>query len=106
MSDHKGAAIMLPVLPPAKTLIGDKGYDSTAFRAALKALKIKSCIPPRKNRKDPVDWCKATDKKHHKVENMFAKLKDRRRIAMRYDRCAHTCFSAIHIAATVIFWLD
>ncbi|MDB5376664.1 MAG: hypothetical protein JWR00_1110, partial [Rubritepida sp.] len=28
-----------------------------------------------------------------------------RRIAMRYDRCAHTCFSAICIAATVIFWL-
>jgi hypothetical protein len=26
-------------------------------------------------------------------------------IATRYDRCAHTCFSAICIAATVIFWL-
>ncbi|OYY80266.1 MAG: transposase, partial [Rhizobiales bacterium 24-66-13] len=25
--------------------------------------------------------------------------------ATRYDRCAHTFFSAICIAATVIFWL-
>jgi transposase len=41
----------------------------------------------------------------HKVENMFAKLKDWRRISMRYDRCAYTFFSAICIAATVIFWL-
>ena len=38
-------------------------------------------------------------------KNMFGRLKDLRRIAMRYDRCAHTVFSAICIAATVIFWL-
>ena len=36
---------------------------------------------------------------------MFAKLKDWRRISMRYDRCTHTAFSAICIAATVVFWL-
>ena len=35
---------------------------------------------------------------------MFARLKDWRRIAMRYDRCAHTFLSAIHIAAIVIFY--
>ncbi|MCD7983611.1 MAG: IS5/IS1182 family transposase, partial [Desulfovibrio sp.] len=29
-----------------------------------------------------------------------------RRIAMRYDRCAHTFFSAIYIAAVVIFYLN
>jgi len=36
---------------------------------------------------------------------MVAKLKDWRRISMRYDRCAHAFFGAIRIAATVIFWL-
>jgi transposase len=36
---------------------------------------------------------------------LIAKLKDWRRIATRYDRCAHTFFSAICIAAIVIFWL-
>lgn len=41
----------------------------------------------------------------HGVPNLFAKLKDWRRIATRYDRCAHTFFSAICIAATVIFWI-
>ncbi|WP_370359694.1 transposase [Shinella sumterensis] len=44
-------------------------------------------------------------RQRHKVENLFAKLKDWRRIATRYDRCAHTFFSAICIAAAVIFWL-
>jgi transposase len=44
-------------------------------------------------------------RQRHKIENMFGKLKDWRRIHTRYDRCAHTFFSAIAIAATVIFWL-
>jgi transposase len=41
----------------------------------------------------------------HKIEIMFGRLKDWRRIHTRYDRCPHTFFSAIVIAATVIFWL-
>ncbi|MBS0961271.1 transposase [Acetobacter thailandicus] len=44
-------------------------------------------------------------KKRHLIENMFAKLKDWRRVATRYDRCAHTFMSAIHIAASFIFCL-
>jgi transposase len=36
---------------------------------------------------------------------MFGRLKDWCRIAMRYDRAAHTFFSAICIAASVIYWL-
>jgi transposase len=39
------------------------------------------------------------------VERMFGRLKDWRRIATRYNRCAHTFMSAICIAAAVIFWL-
>jgi transposase len=36
---------------------------------------------------------------------MFARLKDWRRIATRYDRCANTFLSAVALAATVVFWL-
>ena len=44
-------------------------------------------------------------KRRNLVERMFGRLKDWRRISMRYDRCAHTFMSAICIAATVMFWL-
>ncbi|MCF6303476.1 MAG: IS5/IS1182 family transposase, partial [Devosiaceae bacterium] len=44
-------------------------------------------------------------KQRHKVENMFGRIKDWRRISTRYDRCAHTFFSAICIAAFVIYWI-
>ena len=106
-SDHVGAKLVYPALPKgAKTLIGDKGYDSDEFRDALKAKDIQPCIPPRKGRRHPADFCKARYKQRHKVEIMFGRLKDWRRIATRYDRCAHTYFSSICIAATMIFWIN
>lgn len=106
LSDHIGAKLIYPAIPDAKVLIGDKGYDSDEFRNALNARKIKACIPPRSNRTAPTSYSKSMYKHRHKVENMFAKLKDWRRIATRYDRCAHTFMSAICIAATVIFWIN
>jgi len=51
----------------------------------------------------PLAYNKTLYRQRHKVENMFSKLKDRRRIATRHDRCAHTFFSAICIAAAVAF---
>ena len=105
MSDHKGARLMLDALPPASALIADRGYDSNWFRAALKAKGVEVCIPSTRSRKQPLAYDKGLYRSRHKIENLFAKLKDWRRIATRYDRCAHTFFSAICIAAAVIFWL-
>ncbi|OCP35184.1 transposase [Ensifer sp. LC163] len=105
MSDHKGARIVLNALPKANYLIADKGYDSTWVREELLARGIEPCIPSSKSRKKPYVYDKALYRRRHKVENLFAKLKDWRRIATRYDLCAHTFFSAICIAASVIFWL-
>jgi len=107
MSDHIGAKLVYEALPSSAThLIGDKGYDSDEFRQALRAKGIKPCIPPRKNRKKPAQYCKKLYKTRHKVENFFGKLKDWRRVATRYDRCAHTFMSTICIAAFVIYYLN
>jgi transposase len=92
---------MFDALPKAKELIADKGYDADWFRKALAARGTTACIPSKSNRKVAIPH----DTARHKIENMFGRLKDWRRIHTRYDRCAHTFFSAICIAATVIFWL-
>lgn len=86
-------------------MIADRGYDGNWFRNALVDRGTVPCIPGRKNRKQAVDYDKMLYRQRHKVENMFAKLKDWRRVATRYDRCAHTFFSAICIAAAVAFYL-
>jgi transposase len=106
MSDHKGARLMLGALPAAQSLLGDRGYDSNRFRAALEDKGIKACIPSSKSRTIEIPHDKTLYRQRHKIENMFGRLKDWRRIATRYDRCAHTFFSAICIAATVTFYLN
>jgi transposase len=105
-SDYKGAKRLLHSLPRAKELIADRGYDADWFLAALVKKGITPCIPPRKHRKLKRCYDKTLYKQRHKIEIMFNRIKDWRRIAMRYDRCAHTFFSAICIAAAVIFYLN
>lgn len=105
MSDYKGAALMIDALPGAKAMQGDRGYDADWFRAALIQRGITPCIPSKANRKIRIDHDRALYRQRHRIENMFGRLKDWRRIHTRYDRCAHTFMSAIAIAATVIFWL-
>jgi len=61
---------------------------------------------PKERGVERADDRKVLYKMRHKVENLFAKLKDWRRIATRYNRCAHTFRSAIYITATVIFWYE
>jgi putative transposase len=106
VSDHKGAAMMLDDLPAAAYLIADRGYDSAGFRQALTDMNIVPCIPSSRSRKRAFPYDKAIYRQRHRIENMFAHLKDWRRVATRYDRCAHTFFAAICIAATVIFWIN
>ena len=105
VSDHIGAKIVYPALPGSRRLIADKGYDSDEWRAALKAMGIEPCIPPKSNRKTAIPFDKTLYKQRHRIENTFAKIKDWRRIATRYDRCADIFMAAITLAATCIFWL-
>lgn len=105
VSDYKGAEALLERLPKARELLADRGYDADWFLAALRKKGIKPCIPSRKNRKKKRRHGKTLYKQRHKIENMFARIKDWRRIAMRFDRCAHTFSSAVYIAAIVTYWL-
>jgi transposase len=59
---------------------GGKDYDSEEFREALAARSIKACIPPKRNRKIHYAFDKQRYKTRQKVENMFGKLKDWRRM--------------------------
>ncbi len=73
------------------------------MREALAERGVKSCIPGRAKRKEPIIYDTELYKSCNPIERLFGQLKDWRRIVTRYDRCAHTFFSAICIAATVSF---
>lgn len=105
VSDYTGAAALLDELPQAKWLLADRGYDADWFRDALQAKGITPCIPGRKSRNKTIKFDKRRHKRRNRIEIMFGRLKDWRRVATRYDRCSMAFFSAIALAATVIFWL-
>ena len=105
VSDYTGAAALLGNLPQADWLLADRGYDADWLREALEDKGINACIPGRKSRKKTVRYDKRRYKRRNRIEIMFGRLKDWRRVATRYDRCPETYLSAIALAATVMFWL-
>ena len=105
IGDYTGAAALLDDLPKAQWLLSDHGYDADWFRDALQAKGIQPCIPGRKSRLEPIRCDKRRYKCRSRIEIMFGRLKDWRRVATRYDRCPTVFFSALALAATVIFWL-
>lgn len=88
-----------------KRLIADKGYDANRLRARIKAQGAIPVIPGRRNRKRPIQYDERRYKDRWRIEAMFCRLKDFRRVATRYDKLARNFLSAVHLAAAVAFWL-
>ncbi|GBQ95167.1 transposase [Gluconobacter cerinus NRIC 0229] len=105
ISNYTGASALLDSLPMAQWMLTDRGYDADWFRDALEERGIRPCIPGRRSRGKLVKYDKRKYKSCNRIEIMFGKFKDWRRVATRYDRCPTVFFSAICLAAAVIFWL-
>ena len=60
-------------------------------------------IPPKASRKEPRPYDRELYKARHLIENFFAKLKQFRAIATRYDKRASHFLAAIHLAASIIW---
>jgi transposase len=98
---------LLPdLLASMQALLADKAYDAQErVLDLLKNAGVQAVIPPRKNRKDQREYDEEMYKARHLIENFFAKLKQFRGIATRYDKRAKTFLSAVYMAATLI-WLN
>jgi len=90
----------------AETIIADKAYDANkrVIQPLLKAGKT-LVIPSKRNRKEPREYDKDLYKARHPIENFFAKLKQYRCLATRYDKLAIPFLSGVYLAASVI-WLN
>jgi transposase len=83
VSDDTGAAALLGSLPSTEWKIADRGYDANWFRDALKEKGIRPCIPGRKSRGKAVRYDKRRHRRRTRIEFMFGRLKDWRRVATR-----------------------
>ncbi len=88
----------------AKALLADKAYD--AEDRVLKKLEAKNCkavIPPKSMRKEQRTYDRFLYQTRHLIENFFAKLKQYRAIATRYDKTARNFLGGIYLAAVTIW---
>ena len=83
-------------------LLGDKAFDADWLRAELDRRGAAAVIPPKANRKASLDYDKAMYRWRHLIENYFAKLKEFRAIATRYDKTDTSLRANIFLAAAVI----
>jgi transposase len=63
-------------------------------------------IPNKTNRRKPFPYNKRAYRHRNKNERMFCRLKNARRIATRYDKCARNFLSAVCLIAAIYFWLN
>lgn len=90
----------------ADALLADKAYD--ADERVIQKLECQgkeAVIPPKKNRKQLREYDKELYKARHLIENLFAKLKQYRAIATRYDKLTKTFLGGLFLASAVI-WLN
>ena len=80
-------------------LLGDKGYDSDAIRDDLTKRGIEPVIPPRSNRKTPIEYDHEAYQRRNLIERCVNRLKQFRRIATRYEKTARAYPSMLCIAA-------
>lgn len=90
----------------AEALLADKAYD--AKERVLDKVEKKKCnavIPPKSSRKTKREYDKNLYKLRHKIENFFARLKQYRAIATRYDKTARNFLGGIFLAASIL-WVN
>ena len=103
--DLVGADHLLPQMQ-ADTLLADKAFDADErVIQPLTAAGKTAVIPSRANRKSPRDYDRHLYRERHLIENFFAKLKQFRAIATRYDKTAPNFLAAVYLAASAI-WLN
>lgn len=102
--DLDGSDVLLNGLD-AGAVIADRAYDADRrMLERLRACQIEAVIPPRRHRKEPREYDQELYKARHLIENFFARLKQYRGIATRYDKRARNFLSAIYLVAAMI-WL-
>jgi transposase len=84
-------------LDEIRRFVADKAYDTDKIRDFLKENDIQAEIPNKKNRKTPFRFDKTVYKWRYRIENLFQKLKENRRLSMRFDKldCTFMAFVAI-----------
>jgi transposase len=91
---------------PIRRLLADKGYDANSLRSMLGTQKTTAVIPSTASRKAPIRYDRRAYRQRNRIERMFCRLKDFRRVATRYDKLARNFLAGALIAAALVWWIN
>ena len=100
-SDLRYATALASGIPACDAAL-DRGYVSAPLRAAFAAEGCTVHTPPKQGMVDPPAWDPVLYARRHHVENLFSRLKDFARIALRRDKTRRSWMGFAHFAATMI----
>lgn len=102
--DSQVASKIIEKVGEATHFIADKGYDSEAIREQARQAGMNPVIPRKTNSKKPnPEFDSYLYKLRHLVENLFARLKHFRSIAMRFEKLARNFKSMLFLACSMIW---
>ena len=102
--DAKVADTLIKKIGKALHFIADKGYDSEAIRETARQSGMNPVIPRKSNSSKPnPEFDSHLYKLRHLVENIFARLKHFRSIAMRFEKLARNFKSIVYLACSIIW---
>ena len=84
--------------------LADRAYDTDGLCAMIAEQGGEAVIPPRRHRKVQRSYDIIAYKNRWGIEGLFAKLKQWRRIATRYDKLAANFLGFIKLAS-IMLWL-
>ena len=86
----------------AEALLTDKAYNADERMKQKLKEKDSPVIPSKSNRKNPSDYDTYAYKACHLMENFFAKLKQYRTIATRYEKTSQNFLGDIYTVSKII----
>jgi transposase len=105
-NDISMAAALIRAAGPIRRLLADRGYDADHLRRLLAEQGAEAVIPSTTSRRAPIPYDVTAYKDRNRVERMWCRLKDFRRVATRYDKLARNYLSGAFLAASCAYWLN
>jgi transposase len=84
-------------VPGLEELVADKGFDGDGQRGDCLDRDVVPVIPNRRHRVDPWPFDAVVYRERNRVERLFCKLKQFRRVATRYEKLKATYLGWLHL---------
>ena len=86
-------------------VVCDRAYSSEPWRASIRAAGGEPVVPGNPTHRRAPAYDAAAYRRRHRVENLWARIKEWRALATRYDKTAHSFLGGFYLAAA-IDWLS